>query len=95
MFNKHIAETKSPTTVFEIAQFRRAIGDGTFGWLKNEQTTAVYAAYALISEINNRAQGLTSIEHTGRRGELSNQIRKLLPKAGDAIQILLKSLRGE
>lgn len=94
MFNEHIAETKSSAAVFEIAQFRRAIGDGTFGWLKNEQTTSIYAAYALISEINNRAQGLTSVEHTARRNELSNKIRQLLPKALDAIQRAIKSLRG-
>ena len=95
MFNEHIAKTKSAANVFEIAQFRRAIEDGTFGWLKNEQTTAVYEAYALISEINNRAQGLVSVEHTGRRGELSSKIEELVPKAYGAIQIALKSLREE
>lgn len=94
MFNEHLAEANRPAAVFEVAQFRRAIADGTFAWLKSEQVTTIYKAYALISEINNRAQGLTSVEHTARRNELSNEIRKLLPEARDAIQEALKALQG-
>jgi thiamine pyrophosphate-dependent acetolactate synthase large subunit-like protein len=81
--------------VFEVAQFRRAIGDGTFGWLSQEQATAVYAVYVLIYEINNRAQGLTSVEHTGRRNELSNQITQLQQATRAAIQAALKALRDQ
>lgn len=94
MFNEHLAKANRPAAVFEVAQFRRAIADGTFAWLKDEQVNTVNEAYALISEINNRAQGLTSVEHTARRNELSNEIRKLLPKVHEAIQKALEVLQG-
>ncbi len=95
MFNEHLAGAGRTAAVFEVAQFRRAIGDGTFAWLKSEQVSAVYRAYALISETNNRAQGLTSVEHTGRRNELSNDIGKLLPEARAAMQAAIKALQGD
>ncbi|TAJ97573.1 HNH endonuclease [bacterium] len=95
MFNEHLSGVGRTAAVFEVGQFRRAIGDGTFGWLKAEQASAVYSAYALISEINNRAQGLTSVEDKGRQNELSNEISSLLPKARVAIGAALKALRGE
>jgi hypothetical protein len=66
-----------------------------FGWLKDEQALKVYTAYALISEINNRAQGLTSVEDKGRQNELSNEISSLLPNVREAIMAALKALRGE
>ena len=95
MFNEHLSGQGRTAAVFEVGQFRRAIGDGTFGWLKVEQAKAVYAAYSLISEINNRAQGLTSVEDKGRQNELSNEIHSLLPKVREAIETALKALRGE
>jgi hypothetical protein len=95
MFNEHLAGAGRTAAVFEVAQFRRAIGDGTFTWLKSEQVSAVYHAYALISEINNRAQGLTSVEHTGRRSNLSNEIGDLLPEARAAIQAAITALQGD
>jgi hypothetical protein len=93
MFNEYLAGTGSTAAVFEVAQFRRAIGDGTFAWLKSEQLSAVYQAYALISEINNRAQGLTSVEHPQRRNELSKEIKKLLPDVQAAIKAAIKVLQ--
>lgn len=95
MFNEHVAGLGRTAGVFEVEQFRRAIGDGTFGWLKTEQASRVYAAYALISEINNRAQGLTSVEDKGRQNELSSEISNLLPKARLAIEAALKALLEE
>jgi hypothetical protein len=95
MFNEYLAGVDRTAVVFEVGQFRRAIGDGTFGWLKTEQASAVYAAYALISEINNRAEGFTSVEDRGRQNELSSEISSLQPKARVAIETALKALRGE
>ncbi len=94
MFNEHLAAAGRIAAVFEVAQFRRAIGDGTFGWLKKEQVSAVHKAYALIAEINNRAQGITSVEHTARRADLSNQIVELLPQARAAIESAIKALEA-
>lgn len=93
MFNEHLSRVGRTAVVFEIAQFRRAIGDGTFAWLKSEQVSAIYRAYALISEINNKAQGLTSITHTGRQSELSNHIGRLLSEARDEIQTAITALQ--
>jgi hypothetical protein len=95
MFNEYLSDLNRTAAVFEVDQFRRAIGDGTFGWLKVEQASKVYTAYALISEINNRAQGLTSVEDKGRQNELSNEISSQLPNARGAIMAALKALRGE
>jgi hypothetical protein len=95
MFNEYLSNLSRTAMMFEVGQFRRAIGDGTFGWLKDEQASKVYAAYALISEVNNRAQGLTSVEDKGRQNELSNEISSLLPNARQAIMAALKALRGE
>jgi hypothetical protein len=95
MFNEYLSGLSRTAAVFEVGQFRRAIGDGTFGWLKADQASEVYAAYALISEINNRAEGLTSVEDKGRQNELSNEISSLQPKARVAIETALKALRGE
>ena len=95
MFNEYLTGLCRTAAVFEVGQFRRAIGDGTFGWLKADQASEVYAAYALISEINNRAEGLTSVEDKGRQNELSNEISSLQPKARVAIETALKALRGE
>jgi hypothetical protein len=95
MFNEYLAGAGRPAAVFEVAQFRRAIGDGTFGWLKDDQVSVVYAAYAIVAEINNRAQGLTSVEHTARRSELGNEIAALLPKARASIGTAITALRGD
>jgi hypothetical protein len=94
MFNEHLAAQGRTAAVFEVSQFRRAIGDGTFSWLKSEQVLAIFRTYTIISEINNRAQGLTTIEHTGRRSELSNEIDPLLPKARGALQEAVAALQG-
>lgn len=93
MFNEYLAGAGRTAAVFEVAQFRRAIGDGTFAWLRTEQVSAVYRAYALISEINNRAQGFTSVEHTGRRGDLDTVINNLLPEARKAIKAAIAALQ--
>ena len=93
MFNEYLASLGKTAIVFEVSQFRRAIGDGMFSWLKSEQVLAIYRAYALISEINNRAQGLPTIEHTARRGDLDTVINKLLPEARKALQAALTALQ--
>jgi len=93
MFNEYLASEGRTATVFEVSQFRRAIGDGMFSWLKTEQVSAICRAYALISEINNRAQGLTTIEHTARRSDLYNEISDLLPKVHKALQEAVAALQ--
>lgn len=85
-FNAHLATSGRAFAMFEMGQFRRAIADGTFRWLKDDQVKAVYAAYGLVSEIINRAAGLASVEHTGRRNELENAVSSLLPRARAAIE---------
>lgn len=95
MFNRYLIEANRPAALLEIAQFRRAISEGTFTWLNSEQVSVIHEVYALISEINNRAQGLTSVEHTGRRNELGNKIRKLLVEAYKAIIKALEKLQTD
>ena len=95
LFNEHLAGADRKAAVFEVAQFRRAIGDGTFAWLKSKQVSAVYNAYALVSEINNCVQGLTSVDHIRRRNELKDQIGDLLPKTREAFQSAIEALQGE
>ncbi|MFH1613456.1 MAG: HNH endonuclease [Planctomycetota bacterium] len=93
MFNEYLAGMGRTAAVFEVSQFRRAIGDGMFSWLKSDQVSAIYRAYALISEINNRAQGLTTIEHTARRSDLDTDINNLLPKAHKALKEAVAALQ--
>ena len=95
LFNEHLAGSDRKAALFEVAQFRRAIGDGTFAWLNSNQVSAVYNAYALVSEINNCAQGLVSVDHIRRRNELRDQIGNLLPKTREAFQAAIEALRRE
>jgi hypothetical protein len=93
IYNGYLAKIKHPAGVYEVAQFRRAVADGTLNWLKDEQVNAVNKTYALINEINNRAQGLTSVGHPGARASLSSAIEALLPKVDEAIQEAVKTLQ--
>ncbi len=95
MFNEQVSNASRVSALFEVAQFRRAIGDGTLSWLKADQRDAVNAAYTLIFEINNRSQGLASIEHAARHREFSKEIVNLLTEARTAIVLALDLLRNE
>ena len=93
IYNGYLASIKHPAGVYEVAQFKRAIADGTLNWLKDEQVKVVNKAYALINEINNRARGLTSVGHTGARASLCSEIEELLPRVDEAIQEAVKTLQ--
>jgi len=93
--NLHVVKMKRPSIVFEIDQFSRAISDGVFVWLKEENATAISKAYSLIGEFNNRSKGLMSVGHTGHRSILKSENEALLPNIEVAINNAINALEND
>lgn len=94
-FNEHIAGSTRRFAAFEMAQFRRAIADGALRFLDAQTVSAIYEAYAAISDINTRALGIASIEHTGRRHEVENNMIQIIRGAKFAISGARSALERE
>lgn len=51
-FNRVLAGAAHVGAQFEMTQFRRAMADGTFGWVPEELKTAIQSAYLAIATAN-------------------------------------------
>jgi hypothetical protein len=83
-------------TPFEVAQFRRAIADGTFAWLEPDLKKPIQDAYALLIRANHFSAGLVNLPSGDARTESHNnsyqasrEAKDLLVKAMDLLTLAL------
>jgi hypothetical protein len=79
-----------PGGLFEVAQFRRAIADGTFDWLSEPLKSAIHEAYRAVFAVNAALDGYVrgSQTESGAVGTMANA-RTPLEVAIERLQVAL------
>lgn len=92
-FNQELAKTPPVCGLFEMAQFRRAIADGTFTWLPDDLKSAIQKAYAAIKNANRAIERMGYADHPAYAVNAAREaIKQTLPVMDAAVTRLRNAL---
>lgn len=103
-FNLQIANYCEGTVLqvgalFEVAQFRRAIADGTFTWISDDLRKRIEEAYAAILQTNSVVEGARSADRGDGLPKFSKVAREANRRAKalivDALDLLELSIGSD
>lgn len=90
-FNQELAKTLPVCGPFEVAQFRRAIADGTFTWLPDNLKQAIQEAYAAITNAN---QAIERMSHAPRPAYAVSGVRTAIEQTHPVMDAAVTCLRN-
>ena len=91
-FNYFAVSQGNLGVALELAQFRRAIADGTFIWIEDALKKALFAAYEVVNEANRRGEALPLIRQTQERVAAQQQYRVFIAEKAGRIRRCIELL---
>jgi hypothetical protein len=90
-FNQELAKTLRVCGPFEVAQFRRAIADGTFTWLPDDLKQAIQRAYVAITNAN---RAIERMSHAARPAHAVSGVRTAIVQTHAVMDAAVTCLRS-